>query len=29
MEIEIVVETVAYNTENNCIDKVQYKMYYK
>jgi hypothetical protein len=29
MDSEIVVETVAYNTEKNFIDKVQYKFYYK
>jgi hypothetical protein len=29
MESDIVVETVAYNTENNFIDNVQYKLYYK
>jgi hypothetical protein len=28
MESEIVVETVAYNTANNFIDKVQYKFFY-
>jgi hypothetical protein len=29
MESEIVVETVASNTEKNFIDKVQYTFYYK
>jgi hypothetical protein len=29
MDSEIVVETVAYNTEKNFIDKVQYNFYYK
>jgi hypothetical protein len=29
MGSEIVVETVAWNTEKNFIAKVQYKLYYK